>query len=77
MLYKTVIRLLGVARNPTNGFPARLLASLAFFIFALISCTGNETSPSPAVGLGLEEGQEVELLARACPNFLDLNFQAH
>ena len=26
MPYKTVIRLLVVARNPTNGFPARLLA---------------------------------------------------
>ena len=25
MPYKTVIRLLGVARNPANGFPARLL----------------------------------------------------
>ena len=28
MPYKTVIRLLVVARNPTNGFPARLLGSL-------------------------------------------------
>ena len=27
MLYKTVIRLLGVARNPANGFPARLLGA--------------------------------------------------
>ena len=26
MPYKTVIHLLGVARNPANGFPARLLA---------------------------------------------------
>ena len=26
MPYKTGIRLLGVARNPANGFPARLLA---------------------------------------------------
>ena len=25
MPYKTVIRLIGVARNPANGFPARLL----------------------------------------------------
>ena len=28
MPYKTGIRLLGVARNPANGFPARLLASI-------------------------------------------------
>ncbi len=27
MPYKTGIRLLGVARNPANGFPARLLGS--------------------------------------------------
>ena len=27
MPYKTVIRLPGVARNPANGFPARLLGS--------------------------------------------------
>ena len=29
MPYKTVIRLLVVARNPTNGFPARLLGGFA------------------------------------------------
>ena len=28
MPYKTVIRLLGVARNPANGFPARLLCGV-------------------------------------------------
>ena len=28
MPYKTGIRLLGVARNPANGFPARLLGAL-------------------------------------------------
>ena len=28
MPYRAVIRLLGVARNPTNGFPARLLETL-------------------------------------------------
>ena len=31
MPYKTGIRLLGVARNPANGFPARLLVALAGF----------------------------------------------
>ena len=30
MPYKTVIRLIVVARNPTNGFPARLLGRLQF-----------------------------------------------
>ena len=29
MPYKTGLRLLGVARNPANGFPARLLGSIA------------------------------------------------
>ena len=31
MPYKTVIRLLVVARNPTNGFPARLLEDARFY----------------------------------------------
>ena len=52
-----------------------ILVSLVVVVPLLYMYKGNETSPSPAVGLGLEEGQEVELLARACPNFLDLNFK--
>ena len=42
MLYKTGIRLLGVARNPANGFPARLLVLVAIFVgmpLIAISCT--------------------------------------
>ena len=36
MPYKTVIRLLGVARNPANGFPARLLDPVALARLCLI-----------------------------------------
>ena len=32
MPYKTGIRLLGVARNPANGFPARLLGPVVGFL---------------------------------------------
>ena len=38
-----------------------------------IAQAGDETSPSPAVGLGLEQGQELELLAVACPRLFHLN----
>lgn len=52
-----------------------ILVALLVITSLLYMYKGDETSPSPAVGLGLEEGQELELLARACPNFLDLNFK--
>ena len=37
MPYKTVIRLLGVARNPANGFPARLLGRLLMNLLAALA----------------------------------------
>ena len=40
MPYKTGIRLLGVARNPANGFPARLLGTPAGDS-PLVACQGR------------------------------------
>ena len=49
MPHKTIIRLSGVARNPANGFPARLLAGplqLKLPLAALPSHDRRETDPT-------------------------------
>ena len=61
MPYKTGIRLLGVARNPANGFPARLLDHSPQNMATLRQIAHNllkrETSPKVAIqGKGLQEG---------------------
>ena len=52
MPYKTGIRLLGVARNPANGFPARLLAE-----------EDAETAPILATAAGGTQGPEMDRLS--------------
>ena len=49
MPFKTGIRLLGVARNPANGFPARLLG-LLFVGCAASENSGGGESETPCLG---------------------------
>ena len=56
MPYKTVIRLLVVARNPTNGFPARLLGpSRSLCPSGVLSTFGGRTFLG-GLGLGSDSG---------------------
>ena len=61
MPYKTGIRLLGVARNPANGFPARLLGDLVIdYAMCSVTIVGVPVEPTP-----LEYRLLVELSANA------------
>ena len=70
MPHKTIIRLSGVARNPANGFPARLLGLREYFRFY------NERRPDQALGYrtpaevfyGQPVEEDEELKERRCPD---------
>ena len=50
MPYKTGLRLLGVARNPANGFPARLLGATVYGLGSLLSIIASNLNCAAQYG---------------------------
>ena len=78
MPYKTGISLLGVARNPANGFPARLLGQASFGALDLVPNVFNGPSyflVCPTQDLGERKlhvlGDASEFLGPFLPDLLD------